>query len=128
MFFDTNVMILHFSGKLESTHVELFVSNIIKKTAYVSFVVVGEILAFSDYTDEISKDIEKYLYENFKVVNQNKDIILLAAKIARHRKQKTGKKLKLTDAVIAATAILNNKPLFTLDKDDFGDIDGLKLV
>ena len=55
-------------------------------------------------------------------------MILLAAKIARHRKQKTGKKLKLTDAVIAATAILNNKPLFTLDKDDFGDIDGLKLA
>ena len=69
MFFDTNVLILYFSKTLESKYAEILLANIAKGTAYISAVVVGEILAFSDYTDEGSKDVGMYLYKNFKVVN-----------------------------------------------------------
>ena len=36
-----------------------------------------------------------------------------------------GKKIKLPDAVIAATALLNNLTLATRNVDDFKDVEGL---
>ncbi len=69
-----------------------------------------------------------FLYKNFKIIKTSNESVELAAKIARDSRNLTGKKLKLTDAIIAATTILENKSLLTLDKEDFKGIKDLKLV
>ncbi len=127
MFFDTNVIIKFLDQKCEDYIVKLVIENALDKKAFVSGIVFAELLAYQGYTDLQARDIEFFLKENFVIYDVSEKILLLAAKIARDKKQKTGKKLKLTDAIIAATSILNNKKLFTFDKEDFSGLDNLNL-
>ena len=128
MFFDTNIIILYLGDRLDDFNLKILLDEKAKKTAYISSIVMGELLAYSDYSDKTAEEVKEYLFRSYKIVRPSNNIILLASEIARYRKQKTGKKLKLTDAIISATAILHDKPLFTLDKDDFGGVEGLKLM
>lgn len=95
---------------------------------YISVLVVGEVLGYQGYEDTQVDKIYKSLKKNFKVININSKIILLASKISRTQRKNTGKKLKITDAIIAATTILSKKHLLTFDKEDFKNIPDLKLI
>ena len=64
---------------------------------------------------------------NFKIIRINSDILRLSAKIVRDRKRLTGKKLKLTDSIIAATTINKELSLLTNGREDFLHIEGLNL-
>ncbi len=128
MSFDSNVLILYLGNLLdeESLEFKILTKSLAEIRAYISIVVLMEVLAYSGYTRERAEDIRLEIMNSFNVIEMNNDIAMLAANIARERKQKTGKKLKLTDAIIAATAICNDFPLITLDKDDFNGIEKLK--
>lgn len=87
-----------------------------------------EVLSFVEYDDKKAAEIELFIKNNFKIVRINKDASRLSAKIVRDRKRLTGKKLKLTDAIIAATAINKGLGLLTNDREDFTHIEGLNLL
>lgn len=127
MFFDTNIIIKYLNNELEEELLKVFKLNIIKKKALVSHIVISEVLAFSGYTEIETKNIEKFLYENLKIVNSTRKIAVLAASIIKTQKLQTGKRFKLTDAIIAATAIAYNYEFLTFDKEDFKNIENLKL-
>ena len=128
MFFDTNIVILYLLDTLEERESSILLEYIINKNSFISNMVVAEVLAYSGYTDADFLEVKSLLYKEFKIVYVNEKITIMAASIARLQKQKTGKKLKLTDAIIAATAIEKNIPLLTLDREDFKNVEGLSLI
>ena len=127
MFFDTNIIILFLGDLLDKNLLDVLKEKTLMGKAYISHIVLGEVLAYSGYTENQVKEIRKILYLDFKVIKIDNEIMELASKIARDRKNKTGKKLKLIDSIIAATAIVKNLKLATLDQDDFSEIDGLNV-
>ena len=128
MFFDTNIVILYLLNTLEERESSILLEYIINKNSFISNMVVAEVLAYSGYTDADFLEVKSLLYKEFKIVYVNEKITIMAASIARLQKQKTGKKLKLTDAIIAATAIEKGIPLLTLDREDFKNVEGLSLI
>ena len=127
MYFDSNVIILFIGDILEKEYLDILNKKISLKQAYISQIVVSEILAFSGYSDFQAIEIETFLYKNFRISKLDKITLSKAAEIIRHKRLETGKKLKLTDAEIAATAIINKKPLLTLDKEDFKNIKDIRI-
>ena len=128
MFFDTNVIINFLNPDGDSYIEELYTEYVTKKEAYMSSIAYAEVLAFSDYTDFEADNLALVFKKYFKIIKPTNKMFDLAAKIARLQKQKTGKKLKLTDAIIAATAIEKNIPLLTLDRENFKNVEGLSLI
>ena len=127
MQFDSNILILFISNTLNEELVDLLKLEIIKGNAYISRIVLIEVTAFSEYDDNRVKEIESFILKYFKIIDINSNIARLSAKLIRYKKIKTGKKFKLTDAIIAATSIAKDQLLLTLDKEDFKDIEDLKL-
>lgn len=117
-FLDTNSIIYYFKGiekmveffdLLESSDEEINFSVITKI----------ELLSF-DKEDEINKI--KKLLANSNVLPLDDEVV---DKTIRVRKKY---KLKLPDAIIAATALVNNFTLVTHNKKDFQKIKGLKVI
>ena len=128
MFFDTNIIIniLGSEKRVEIMNiVELYVQ---KREAFISVIVYGEMLGFQKLNTAEKESIKEYLTDNYIIYDVTKDISELAAEIVVQKRLETGKKLKLTDAMIAATAIKNNKQFFTLDQEDFSNITSLRLL
>ena len=127
MHFDTNVIIVSLSESGDQD-IKFIVSDCIEhNNAFISDIVIAEVLAYSGYTDIEIKNIKDFLINNFNIVAIESRQVFKASEIARDKKIKTGKRLKLTDAIIAATAIQYNKALFTLDKEDFNNIPDLQI-
>lgn len=104
--FDTNILIGLFSGKIDYRYVEA-------EEIFLSVISEIEYLAFENIT---YKEVE--LYNEFKslikisyIDEHSKE---LEKKIIEIRKKY---KLKLPDAIIAATALINNATLLTNDKE-----------
>ncbi len=95
--------------------------------AYISPISIAEALAYSGYTEDQAKELEEFLYNNFKILNIDKEIISKASQISRYKKLTYGKKLKMTDAIIAATSICKEFKLVTKDKEDFKNIPQIKI-
>lgn len=128
MFLDTNVLIGLLNNTFDTDFKIKLLSDIILKKVYISSIVYTEVLAFSDYSELEARDLGNLIKRQFKIIKPTNKMFDLAAKIARLQKQKTSKKLKLTDAIIAATAIEKNIPLLTLDREDFKNVEGLSLI
>ena len=127
MFFDTNVIIKYLTPDCDENLFQLIAKNSLKGAAYISGIVFSEVLAYQGYDDTQAKDIEKFLKDNFIIYDISEKVLVEASRVARDKKKETSKKLKLTDAMIIATAILNNKDLLTFDREDFKQIKDLKL-
>jgi predicted nucleic acid-binding protein len=127
MLLDTNVLILYISGSLEKNILDKVNYEIVLKNAYINQIIIAEVLAYNLYSDKQAKEIEMFIYKKFKILKINKTITSLAAKIVRNKRNNTGKKLKLTDALIAATSIFYNKKFLSFDKEDFSNIENLEI-
>jgi predicted nucleic acid-binding protein len=90
------------------------------KSIYVSFITELELLGFKDMTAKEEKQIGELLNE-CRVVPMSDDIK------EKYIDVRTKYRLKLADAVIAATAIVSGMPLITSDKQ-FKTIKELKLI
>jgi hypothetical protein len=111
---DTNIALYLLSG--DQTIAELLDG----RDVYVSFITELELLGFQDLNDNDRQHIEQFLSQCI-IVDLNQTI----KKITIELKQSL--KLKLPDAIIAATSKYMNLPLISADRD-FERIDDLQFI
>lgn len=114
---DTNIAIYYF-GLLLSSNSEAFLDEILKNKYYISVINRIELLG----SKNLGKTEQKALYsfiENAEILNLDEEIILKTINI---RKKYA---VKLPDAIIGASCIVNNCELLTNNIKDFAKIDGL---
>jgi hypothetical protein len=116
---DTNILIYHTKG---SQHTIAFITDLINKHAFnISILTKIEFLGWDKHTPDGYEKCRRLLES--AVIYSLDDAI---ADKAIELKKKLN--IKLADAVIAATAILNNLKLSTRNVDDFRMIDELEVV
>ena len=117
---DSNTVIDYTSQLLPSSATSA-IDNIINEAFIISIVVKIEVLGFNGQSDKMKK-LERFL-QFAEILPLNDDI---ADKTIELRKKH--KKLALGDAIIAATASVNNFTLITRNIADFKNIATLKLI
>lgn len=123
MVIDSNIFIDHLRAK-DKSNTELFkISNNLEL-----FVCTTTIYELFIGTSSIDKKLElDMLISKFHIYDFNKIIALEAANIYNQLKKKN-QLIEFRDIFIAATCIVNNKPLLTRNKKHFSRIENLKLV
>ena len=116
---DNNIISNYFAGKF-SNKTMIFIGEIIDKTPNISIITEIEALSWVN-SNKIKENIIRDFIKDSRVYNLNPEITAQTIKIRRSRKIKT------PDAIIAATAIVNNFILLTNDSD-FEGIQNLKLL
>ncbi len=113
---DTNVIIDFFTSKFSGKN-QKFVADIIDNNICISIISQIELLSLPNVNPVIENFVEEcYIFElNSVIVNKTIEI---------HRK----KKIKIPDAIIAATAVVHNRILITANTQDFDNIKGLKIL
>jgi len=114
LFVDTNILLLLLNGN------RTIAQNIFEQNIFVSFITELELLGYKGISASEQKII-KSLLSDCVVIDINESVKKEVIKI----KQK--QKIKLPDAIIAATAIYLDLPLLSADKD-FSKIDNLNLL
>ncbi len=110
---DTNVIIYHFAG---NDKIENFLNN---KVVYISAITYSELLSKPLPSSE--EFILKEYLNSIHIIHTNDFICEIAAGLRKSYK------IKLPDAIIAATCFFLNIPLITFD-DNFYKIDDLKIL
>ena len=114
LFVDTNILIYLLNGDTD-------ISKILEgKTLIISFITELELKSYSNISDEEMVFIDELLDE-CQIININDEIKRLAIEF-----RKT-KKMKLPDAIVAASAFYSKLPIFTADKD-FMKIEELEVI
>ncbi|MCL2511434.1 MAG: type II toxin-antitoxin system VapC family toxin [Bacteroidales bacterium] len=113
---DTNVLIDAQIGRL-STKGLYFLAKIINEDFIISFITLIEYLGYKD----ISKSSEEFI-SFAEVIETDKAIIQNCIDLRRNYK------IKLPDAIIAATALAHNLILITNDEKDFKEIQRLSVI
>jgi predicted nucleic acid-binding protein len=111
---DTNVVINHLAG---NTNIERLLDN---ATVYISAVTFSELLSKKDLTSNEEAVVRSYIQATH-VIHTNDLICEMAGQIRRN------KKIKMPDAIIAATCFFLDIPLVTFD-DDLDNIPDLKII
>ena len=114
LFVDTNILIYLLQGEAD-------IANILnEKDIVISVITELELKSFPKLSSKDSKLIDA-LINDCQVINLNEDIKKLAVEFRKSRK------LKLPDAIVAASAHYSRLPLFTADKD-FEKVEELDVV
>ena len=120
---DACVLIEHFrSKKKENTLFEKFLQQ--RQRLYVSAVAKYEVLS-GTYERDLSE--WQRIFENITVLAFDDTTIMTARDVYRQLKQDR-KLIDTSDILIAATAIVNDLPLATLNRHHFERIQDLRLV
>ena len=114
--FDTNLIIYSYQPDYDFLKTKLITPEI-----YVSAISKLETLGFHKITD-LEKGYFNDLFNGVNVISVENEIILEAIKLRQKRKMSVG------DAIIAASALINNFTLYTHNVKDFDWIDGLKII
>ena len=121
---DTNIIIDHIRQKKGAeTALKKIVRTIPKEAFFISIITIQELYEGKSTKGE---EEDRYLLATIaplKILPYSYETAKLAGEIARD----SGKPLEFPDAAIAATAIINNCELFTLNKKDFQTIKDLRL-
>ncbi len=115
---DTNIIIYFLQGRL-TTNSSLLLNLLIDGNNKISFVTKIELLSHDEPDPE---EAANRFLSNSIVFGVDESII---AKTILIRKEN---KIKLPDAIIAATAIVNNLTLITRNEKDFKNISGLRWI
>jgi predicted nucleic acid-binding protein len=116
---DSNVIIGYLAGKIPVPGLNS-ISEIIDATPHISVISQIELLRYSD-TPERDKTLADFV--NISVVHALSDVVVQQT-IALCKQSK----IKLPDAIIAATALTEDFILVTRNVDDFKNIVGIKLL
>lgn len=117
---DTNVISHLFSNKLPNDGKE-FVKNIVNTDFVISVAVEIEILTHHESPDKLPL-IEEFI-NLATILPLDKNVTKTAIQLRRNQR-----KLKLGDAIIAATALVHNLILITNNTKDFSSIKGLQII
>lgn len=111
---DTNILIYYFNASLPS-NAKTMVSEYLRSSFNISVISKMEFLGFNQFTTKEREKARNFLsFSN--ILSLDDSIIEQVIKI----KQK--KKIKLPDAIIAATALHHNMGILTHNTKDFTDI------
>jgi len=121
MLLDSNIIISYLNGDLKAKNF-ILESKSSGKVLTISVISRAEVLSLPRLTEQEIKIIKQFLEENFLIIPFDNKIADMTAEIRRKYK------VKLPDAGIAATAILYNLPLVTLNIQDFKRIKELTLL
>lgn len=116
---DSNVIIGYLAGKIHKPGMD-FLSELVDKVPHISVISQIEVLRFND-TPENNAILENFV---------DKSVIHpLSNNVVKHTIElcKQGK-IKLPDAIIAATALIENYTLVTRNVDDFKKIPALNVL
>lgn len=113
---DTNI-IIDFSENRLPLNAKLFVAEVIDNESNISIINKIELLGFSTVTPEIIE-----FTDSTNVINLTEDVANQTISLRKKRK------IKLPDAIIAATALVYNLTLISRNSKDFDGIDGLDFI
>lgn len=116
---DSNIIIGYLDNKLPSSGM-VIMNNIIDDTPKISIINKIEVLRFNTHAD-IYKIFEDFINESI-VFDLNDSVVDQTIKICKSHR------IKLPDAIIAATALVYNLTLITRNVADFKNIEGLELL
>jgi predicted nucleic acid-binding protein len=117
---DSNV-IIDYAGKYFSDKSNDFVEEIFNTNFFISVAAKIEVLGFNDIPDKMAL-MEEFI-DTATIFPLNDFITKQTISLRRNYK-----KLKLGDAIIAATAITHNLTLLSRNTKDFANIDGLQVL
>ena len=118
---DTNSIIFFLQDLLPSSSRDFLLGELGNKTPKISVITEIELLSWQKISPEQSKTISLFL-SNFGKVDLNEEIKEITINI----RKSTG--LKIPDAIIAASALALDLPLFTNNLKDFQKVDFLKIL
>ena len=118
-FLDSNVIIDYLAGKLPDSGMKLL-SDIVDQTPNISVISQIEILRFND-TPENEAILENFINSSI-IYPLSNNVVKRTIELCKQIK------IKLPDAVIAATALLEGFTLVTRNIGDFKSIQNLKLL
>ena len=118
-FLDSNVIIGYLAGQIPSSGMEI-VSGIVSKTPNISVISQIEVLRFND-TPENEAVLEKFINIS-KIYPLSNNVVERTIKLCKQTK------IKLPDAIIAATALIEEFTLVTRNINDFIKIPDLILL
>ena len=113
---DTNILIAFLERSLPATGQD-FVATVIDTEFIISIINRIEILGYDDVSEETRNFIQLA-----SVIELDKSVAEATINIRKSRK------VKLPDAIIAATAIANDLTLITRNKKDFQQIPNVEIV
>ena len=113
---DTNI-IIDFSENRLPLNAKLFVAEVIDNESNISIINKIELLGFSTVTPEIIE-----FTDSTNVINLTEDVANQTISLRKKRK------IKLPDAIIAATALVYNLTLISRNTKDFDGIEGLQFI
>jgi predicted nucleic acid-binding protein len=114
---DTNIAVDYLDGKLSSKAVALIDSQIIE----MSVITRMELLVWPNLSSQNAKILQEFIDSSI-VHPLEESIILKAIEIRK------SKKCKLPDAIIAATAVVNELTILTNNESDFVGIKSLSVI
>lgn len=117
---DTNVAIYYF-GQLLTKNSETFIEDLLKTKYSISVINRIELFGNKNLEQQEQNALESFVNSAF-VYNFDEEIILETIDIRKKYP------IKLPDAIIAATCLVNNCTLITNNLKDFDKIEGLKTL
>ena len=112
---DTNILIYHLNRSIPVQSIEK-IRQILKNHFNISIISKMELLGFRRHSPQSYKKSESFL-ENAEIIALDDEIVDTVIQLRRN------KSIKLPDAIIAATARVNQWTLVTRNENDFSGIE-----
>ncbi len=116
---DTNILIYHWKGEIPISEIEN-IEAILKHSFIISVITKVELLGWRKHTAEGFIKAKEFL-KRAKVIPVDNELADLTIELMRNNN------IKLADALIAATASLNDLVLITRNEEDFAMLDNLEI-
>ena len=115
---DTNILIYYFNGLIDDEKID----SLLKDSFNISIITKIEFLSWSKLNDDVELDKKAKAFVSYATLFDLDDSIAQTTiKLRRRFKTKT------PDAIIAATALVNNMSVVTNNRSDFEAL-GLKVI